>query len=454
MKKIISLIFLILPSLTQAFEIQINPGEYKGTYGVMGETSTLTGTQSVELDQGVYHIIVGAISSFQFTVLEDGSVEINSPLSATSVENQITMTTQEVNIDVAGYEGKWSLPAVRPSQKGSVEAITLVSGLRYLIQVAAVDSMAIELKESGIVALNKPVATTILNDTITFNTASVAVNPGDYKGPWLLSEILDSMTGVKENISLVLGLKYLVQLGAVGSFYINMTASGDLVSQKLESASVENNVLNFNTYFVDIDANDYSDSWLIATVTEAFNGVRSGVALIPGVSFRLDLENGASKTFAISSHCLEELSSIMVGENNFSYKCSKEKEVPFSCEKKVYEVKKVRCRGSFVAKNMDQLNEYIENEGMFGGKYKSLKLFFSPSEDIEVHSPCHIQVKARHSINVNNICLDGRKGVSVKAHKKAKISANNIFLLSSKGKVRLKKNLNIESDNLVIDAKK
>ena len=100
----------------------------------------------------------------------------------------------------------------------------------------------------------------------------------------------------------------------------------------------------------------------------------------------------------------------------------------------------------FVAKSGVELNRYLADFGLEGGKYRSLRIAFNPDQnDLEVHSPCSIYVEKRVALTANTICLDAKEDVIIGQDFIVR-SSDVTEVISQGGKILLQGKVSIASD--------
>ena len=115
-----------------------------------------------------------------------------------------------------------------------------------------------------------------------------------------------------------------------------------------------------------------------------------------------------------------------------------------SCDRMRSYDEEITCsKDVFIARNIDQLNDYSTHFGLQNGQYGNLRITFNirSSGDIDIISPCQVMVRENVSIGLlaNNICLDGLTGVQISSNFSS--SAIGTFeVLSEKGDIILGRN--------------
>ena len=131
-----------------------------------------------------------------------------------------------------------------------------------------------------------------------------------------------------------------------------------------------------------------------------------------------------------------------------------------SCDRMRSYDEEITCsKDVFIARNIDQLNDYSTHFGLQNGQYGNLRITFNilSSGDIDIISPCQITVRENVSIGLlaNNICLDGLMGVQISSNFSS--SAIGTFeVLSEKGDIILGRNATLTgggNNNFIFKAK-
>lgn len=429
-----------------AHTIQVEPGLYSGNYSIVGETGALSGPQSIEVEPGNYSVIIGAVSSFPISVSIDGTVTTTSA-SAIGSAGLLTFNTAPINVQTSGYVGQWNFPSISPTLSGDLNGVHLVVEQNYLFQVAAIDSFFFFVDDTGQVSsVSKPDAVSFSGNSLQLETTPIHIDPKMYSGFWLLSSVNQLITGPLMNVLLPKGLKYLVQLDTTGSFQIEIDGSGAISVPNQVSALANGNTLEFNSFGIDVDPGSYSGTWFFSNVTQPTSGASSNIQLVPGATFRLDIDTGEVATVDILFPCDLNPQSINFSVGTFQLSCH-QTSPPFICEKKMDYESETTCKGEFIADNQSELDNYLQNYGLENGTYKNLEIHFDLQGGNKViHSPCQIKVKSDSQIEVDNLCLDGREGVKIRSS--LNIQANQIVLLSEFGKTQINSYATITANSL------
>ena len=119
------------------------------------------------------------------------------------------------------------------------------------------------------------------------------------------------------------------------------------------------------------------------------------------------------------------------------------------CQAKTDYTEGATCEGVFMARNQADLNSYAQNFGLSDGKYKDLIIGVAlTGEEHVIHSPCKISTFEMLTHTANNICLDGRQGVTISHATVA--SGQKMHLLSLGGNIIFKSTVSIQSGELEI----
>ena len=88
------------------------------------------------------------------------------------------------------------------------------------------------------------------------------------------------------------------------------------------------------------------------------------------------------------------------------------------CTPKVDYDESITCSDSFfVARNSDELDQYLSSFGLSDNKYKNLRIAYNVDRrEVDIHSPCSIEIRSRTILRGDNICLDARKDIKISRH--------------------------------------
>jgi MBG domain (YGX type)/Bacterial Ig-like domain (group 3)/Putative Ig domain/PKD domain/RTX calcium-binding nonapeptide repeat (4 copies) len=172
--------------VTVLFTVAIDPGAYAGTYSVLGEGS-FTGPTTLELASGTYTVdsSTGPGGTFDFGVDALGNVTSLAPLSAGDGLGTLSFHTAGVTIDPGASTGGYELSPFGGTVFTGPQSFNLIAGLSYrLTSAAGGGSFTFQLDGTGNVQAVSSNAAQGVGNTLEIATVQVAVDPGNYTGPY------------------------------------------------------------------------------------------------------------------------------------------------------------------------------------------------------------------------------------------------------------------------------
>jgi len=287
--------YLVRPA-SAAGQLNVNPEAYTGQWFIQGVTATLSGAQTVAIGPGNYNIGVGAPGSpgsFQINIATNGMVTVLNGASAIGGFGTLTFNTASLAVNPAAYTGVWHLGnGVTTTASGS-RTLPLVLAVNYAVIVGAPGSIGrfdISFAADTTVSVLNGVSAVGGVGTLTFNTASLAVNPAAYSGVWHLGNGITTAAAGFQTLTLVPAVNYAVIVGAPGSIgRFDISFAADTTVSVLNGVSAVGGVgtLTFNTASLAVNPSAYAGSWLLGNgVTTPAVGTQT-VTLVPAVNYRL-----------------------------------------------------------------------------------------------------------------------------------------------------------------------
>ena len=323
--------FLLIFYTNIAFGISvtINPSDYLGQWRLNGITADVSGSQTVDIQEGNYSIRVGSVGNFSFSLDTNGNV-LTDNVSAIGSNGQITFNTVSVNFNAANYFGEWRVSRGSPLNftVGSLSNVKLVPGIVYRVDIGAIGNFNFALDSNSSITVPNGSSAQGGVGTITFNTLPVDINVGNYNGQWRLSRAVPSVftLGSVQSIGLVPSVNYRFDVGAVGRFIFNLDQSGSISVLNSVSALSVGNAMTLNTVSVDVDSMGNINSWRIERADPAalVFGPLENIQLVPALDYQLRLADGERHNFSIASPCSISPSPVVFQSGNFDVVCSPE----------------------------------------------------------------------------------------------------------------------------------
>lgn len=127
----------------------------------------------------------------------------------------------------------------------------------------------------------------------------IKINPNGYQGSWYVKDVMTEFTQGERTLDLPAGV-YIVQVGAVGSFVVDVEEDGSLYVENNSAVEVVGNEIKFRTSTVTIDPGAYSGYWYISYVSgELHTGVHS-YQLVPGLNYSMRVGSGGNVGFSLA----------------------------------------------------------------------------------------------------------------------------------------------------------
>ena len=308
-----AIVFTFTPiSAKAAFPIQINTGAYSGFWDVLGVTSGLTGDQTIQLDEGSYFVRVARDGNAAVLIDVDAAGNVSSQNSAaiSASGDTLTFNTTTISIDPGAYNGSsnfWDVLNVTNGLTGA-HNVTLVPNLNYFVRVArnGNSAVAVNVDAAGNVTSQNSAAMIASGNTLTFNTATISVNPGAYNGSsnfWDVLNVTSGLTGI-HNVTVVPNLVYFVRVARNGNsaVAVNVDAAGNVTSQNTDAMTASGNLITFNTTMITVDPGAYdnpSNFWDVLNVTNGLTGIQN-VTLVPNLLYFVRVARNGNSAVAVN----------------------------------------------------------------------------------------------------------------------------------------------------------
>ena len=308
--KLVRYVFLsvLLLGSTQlmAVTVDINTDGYEGTWRVLGQTAEIRGNSQIDIPAGYYTIVVGTVGSFVITVNADGTIVSGNVGAASGGANILNFNTIAIHFDPAQFlvqntgtsQARWGVSRV-VADVIIASDVTLVKGIKYLVNVGTYGGFSIVLDTNGSVTVENGASATVSVNTVTFNTVQVTVDPAIFlnqiyavnNARWAIGRVMGEAT-TSGIVNLVPSVKYGVIVGTYGVFFIQLDEYGYVTVENGFSAVGGNRILTFNTLKIFIDPKDFlsqvdsgaASEWGVSRVI-GYAKESGEVIVVPGIRY-------------------------------------------------------------------------------------------------------------------------------------------------------------------------
>ena len=186
---LLALLALCWSSLSFAVNVNVDPGDYDGTWRISALTGVMKGPASVDIGPGQWNLIIG-YSAAPFTVDAAGLVTSQNTGATTGGANSLAFNTEVIHVDTAGFQiQNYGIPDPRWIVHGlstwmtDAADVTLVKGINYRVAIGSWGGFAFSLDQNGNVSVDNGVSAVGSGTTLTFNSIPVNVNPARFPQP-------------------------------------------------------------------------------------------------------------------------------------------------------------------------------------------------------------------------------------------------------------------------------
>ena len=269
-------LFGALYSCAVAFPISIDPQNYPHRYQIRNETGALFGQQTIDLDPGNYVFNFGDSSNVGFTVDASGNVTTSNTGALITGFQSITFNNVDITIDPGDFElnngERWGIRFLKEFISGAgalgSQDVTVVPNVTYNMLVGSSRSFAINVANDGFVTVLNGISGIGGQNSITFNTRLVTIDPGNYalnsNGAFAIRFIhafAPAPNGGPQQVYLVPSdVPYRLVLGTIGGrtgFDIAIDENGFTQAVNRVSATSGTDYLKINTIPIAVDQRDY-----------------------------------------------------------------------------------------------------------------------------------------------------------------------------------------------------
>ena len=292
--------------------INIDPVNYEGRYRIpTAYNPWFSGLQEIIFVTGLdYRLNVGYYGSANFHINEDGTVNTLSPDSLVAAGSTVTFNNTTLEIDPADYLGSYALFGASAGLRYS-SSLVLVPGVKYAMEIG-LNGIGFNLDAAGNVeVLSIPEAVNVEANKITFNTASITVDPAGYKGAYYLRRGNGTFYTM-QNVVLVRGITTRIVFGNIDRIAITLDSLGNLAPTNRDDVlDINGNTVTFNNIDVEIAASgaDFQLDPYLAGDVSILDGETTTVTLVPNLRFHVrvrqlnDVNTNIANILTVQSPC-------------------------------------------------------------------------------------------------------------------------------------------------------
>lgn len=273
--------------------VMVDPGDYLGSYSIDFSNSG-NGVRTLDLSVGSHNIGLAG-SSIPITVDSNGDVTSGNTAAAQAVGNTLTFNNTTITVDPQNYTGTYALHNTAGVDHGSgIRSVVLVPNINNYYVDGFSSGLTFNLDAAGNVTSTNLVAASAIGNTLTFNNATINVDPVDFTGVYLLHGI-GQLTG-DQSFVVVPGLSHYFVQAQGANFFYDVDSAGNVTSQNAASAHGVGNSLVFNNATINIDPGDFTGQYFHGFThpqTETPQGFET-VVVVPGDGLQLQVRNGGS----------------------------------------------------------------------------------------------------------------------------------------------------------------
>jgi hypothetical protein len=166
--------------------ITIDPGAYVGTYSVLQNLFSGSGTANLSLAAGTYFVDNSSGGRFSFDVTSAGSItNISNPDAAYAVDNILHFNTVEVYVDPQQYRGQYLL--LGHCCSAGPATFTLIANLRVYFDNFSGGRFSFLVESGGTISgIDNTAAASGVGNTLVLNNVNISVEPQAYVGTYQL----------------------------------------------------------------------------------------------------------------------------------------------------------------------------------------------------------------------------------------------------------------------------
>ena len=282
-------IFFFYAFQAHSILIDFKPQSFSGVYQIVGETSQMSGNNTIDLPAGTYSLIIANFSEIIIEIDSGGGITSdNDDAINVSVPQEVTFNNASITVNASElYLGEYQLIGLNSTTVSGTQIYTVVPNLDYSLKIGDLGDTIFGVDETGSVATTTHFYSFLCNgSSLDFSTVPLFINPQSYDGEWEIAGVTSSLQGV-QRIDLVKDIEYRMKVGSIGefTFWMDDTVSPTSISN-VNAASAEHNVLKFKNAAINIDPDVGSLDWSIEGVSAEFSSEQR-IIIVPGVDYKL-----------------------------------------------------------------------------------------------------------------------------------------------------------------------
>lgn len=311
---------LLLSQSAFSFSVVFDPQSFTGKYQVYGQSSLLSGVQTIDLAEGTYSLFIAGNAHVTITVDASGDVTTpntaaldTGPLSVKFNTNSFTITPGN------SYPGFYQVYRVDSSWRSGNTTYNLVPNVLYSITIGLGDSATFTLDANGDVASsNNDDAFSYSGSNLSFNSTDVYINPNSYEGQWFIGRTTPGRYIGLKKFPLIKNWDYLFFIGAYGIFTISMGSGISPISvSNTDAVDFDTNELFFKNGLINIGPQVGSPDWFIFWVSSSISTALD-VVMVPGLNYYLTNSSG-NTVFSVDTNFDDVTDSIVSPVGAYDY---------------------------------------------------------------------------------------------------------------------------------------
>lgn len=197
-------------------DVYVDPGAYAGSWWAPGSDpyGHFVGPMTLPMAPGKNQIVVDGYGEIHVLVYPDGLVVPFDAVQATGGQQTVVFANASVSIDANGWEGHWGFFEQEFAPREDLQMV-LVPGLDYTLQIGVPNYVSFRVEGPDAISTTSPASLAIDGTTVTFRTAPITFEPGDYEG-WYGFEYGPSTAVDGGTEYLVTGFTYPMGIGGFG----------------------------------------------------------------------------------------------------------------------------------------------------------------------------------------------------------------------------------------------
>lgn len=220
----------------------------------------------------------------------------------------LSVAAVQINVDSGSYSGQWKIVDNTGYLTGD-QTIDVAPGVRMVqIGYSTNGKFNIDVAANGDITSLNPIAATGVGNVLSFNTTEMIVDVAGYAngksgaakpGLWSVSGVA-SFRAYRDigpqTIYVVPSLGYIVSIGIVSKFNVEVAANGDVTSLNPDAAIGGGNVLTFNSTQITVDPYNYDDgsqtpgAWgVLGIVTFGVEYGPQNIDLVPNLRYTMQV---------------------------------------------------------------------------------------------------------------------------------------------------------------------